>query len=52
MRAIRVEIYQLQRQLEITDKKVSRLGIDYIETKTRLDDLTLRVEKLEEKVFA
>jgi peptidoglycan hydrolase CwlO-like protein len=42
----------LQKQLENTDKKVSRLSIQYIETEDKIDNLTLRVEKLEQKLAA
>jgi hypothetical protein len=34
------------------DKKVSRLSVDYIETQNKIDDLTIRVERLEEKLAA
>jgi hypothetical protein len=43
---------EVKHKLENIDRKVSRLSVNYIELGSKVDDLALRVEKLEEKLAA
>lgn len=49
---IRKDLGEVKHRLEFLDKKVSRISVNYIELENKVEDLTIRLEKIEQKLAA